>query len=172
MQWLFPKSDLGQESGLHDAGVETFKGNYYRYLAREILQNSLDARSDPNRPVVVKFQCVEIGRDRIPDMDGLGTALSQCRAYWADDQKAAAFFDRAVQLAQTATVTALRISDHNTTGVVGSDTERRKNWYSLIRCSGSSSKYGGEGGSYGIGKNAPFATSDLRTGWSQISIAI
>src|SRR5205823_1637122 len=58
---------------------------------------------------------------------------------------------------------ALRIGDYNTTGVLGSDTERSKNWYNLIRCAGSSSKGGGEGGSFGIGKNAPFAASLLRT---------
>lgn len=33
----------------------------------------------------------------------------------------------------------------------------------MIRCAGSSSKFGGEGGSFGIGKNAPFAASQLRT---------
>lgn len=52
---------------------------------------------------------------------------------------------------------------HLTTGVLGSDSERSKNWYNLIRCAGSSSKNAGEGGSFGIGKNAPFAASLLRT---------
>src|SRR5262249_25494330 len=47
--------------------------------------------------------------------------------------------------------------------VLGGDKERTKNWYNLIRCSGSSSKWAGEGGSFGIGKNAPFAASNMRT---------
>ena len=32
MIWTFPKNPGGQESGFHDAGVETFKGNLERYL--------------------------------------------------------------------------------------------------------------------------------------------
>lgn len=165
MEWLFPQNDLGQDSGLHDAGVETFKGNYYRYLARETIQNSLDARDpgkDTTHPVIVKFERLEIKRDRIPDIDGFCDTLARCRDYWATDRKAREFFDKAVHLAQADAITTLRVSDYNTTGVIGDDADRTKNWYSLIRCSGSSSKYGGEGGSYGIGKNAPFATSHLR----------
>ena len=126
MQWLFPRNDLGQDSGLHDAGVETFKGNYYRYLAREVLQNSLDARFDLTQPVVVKFECLEMGRDKIPDIDGLCNTLVCCREYWASDPKARAFFDKAVQLGQATSVTALRVSDYNTTGVVGNDTEHEE----------------------------------------------
>src|SRR6185437_12894073 len=42
--WFFASNDGGEDKGLNDAGVVTFKGNIYRYLAREIIQNSLDAR--------------------------------------------------------------------------------------------------------------------------------
>ncbi|MBK9054972.1 MAG: hypothetical protein IPL78_29950 [Chloroflexi bacterium] len=55
MKWTFAKNNGGRESGFHDAGVETFKGNFDRYLARELIQNSLDARLDPNKPVEVVF---------------------------------------------------------------------------------------------------------------------
>ncbi|MBK9054971.1 MAG: hypothetical protein IPL78_29945 [Chloroflexi bacterium] len=41
--------------------------------------------------------------------------------------------------------------------------KKEKNWFNLIRSAGSSSKGGGEGGSFGIGKNAPFAASKMRT---------
>ena len=163
MQWLFPRSDLGQDSGLHDAGVETFKGNYYRHLAREVIQNSLDARVDFTEPVVVKFDACSIARERIPEITGLEDTFCRCRDYWLSDVKATTFFDKAIAIVGSAAITILRASDYNTTGVVGSDVDRTKNWFSLIRSSGSSSKYRGEGGSYGIGKNAPFAASYLRT---------
>lgn len=53
MKWFFAKNEGGRDSGFHDAGVETFKGNFDRYLARELIQNSLDARSDAKKPVQV-----------------------------------------------------------------------------------------------------------------------
>jgi hypothetical protein len=36
-------------------------------------------------------------------------------------------------------------------------------WFNLVKSRGASSKFLGEGGSFGIGKGAPFAASDLRT---------
>lgn len=164
MKWFFPKNDGGQDSGFHDAGVETFKGNSDRYLARELIQNCLDARLDPNKPVHVKFAVEELDRREIPDIEGLKVSLERCAEYWGSYQKKAReFFERAAKLASAKKITVLRVSDFNTTGVLGSDTEREKNWYNLIRSSGSSSKTSDEGGSFGIGKNAPFAASQLRT---------
>ncbi len=163
IRWTFAKNEGGRDSGFHDAGVETFKGNFDRYLAREMIQNSLDARLDPNKPVLVKFELLELCRGDVPDLDCLKATLARCSEYWSHDKKAREFFRNAEALAKAEKIAALRIGDYNTTGVLGSDTERSKNWYNLIRCAGSSSKGGGEGGSFGIGKNAPFAASRLRT---------
>ncbi|HET7625997.1 MAG TPA: hypothetical protein VFM25_12110 [Verrucomicrobiae bacterium] len=163
LTWTFAKNDGGRDSGLHDAGVETFKGNFDRYLAREMIQNSLDARHDHNSPVLVKFELLQLKRSEIPDMDGLTATLARCAEYWSHNKKAEEFFRRAEAISRQGTIPALRIGDSNTTGVLGGDTDRDKNWYNLIRCAGSSSKGGGEGGSFGIGKNAPFAASRLRT---------
>jgi len=163
MNWVFPKNDGGRDSGFHDAGVETFKGNFGRYLARELIQNSLDARLDQGKPVHVKFELLSLDRARIPGMDYLQETFGRCAEYWRDHEKVHAFFTRAAELAAKPRLSALKVSDFNTTGVPGSDGDRAKNWYHLIRCAGSSSKWGGEGGSFGIGKNAPFAASRLRT---------
>lgn len=162
MNWRFVPNNGGQESGFHDAGVETFKGNLERYLAREAIQNSLDARDSANKPVIVKFDLLQIESGEIPDMTGLAATLRRCGEYWRKDTKAFDFFENATTLARARKVTALRISDFNTKGVTGSDSDREDCWYSLIRCSGSSSKHGDEGGSFGIGKNAPFAASQMR----------
>ncbi len=164
MKWLFAKNDGGRDSGFHDAGVETFKGNFDRYLARELIQNSLDAVHDTNKPVHVKFDLRELKRDEIPDIKGLKVAFERCAEYWVHQPKSKSFFERAADLAGAKTVTTLIVGDYNTTGVVGSDRDRKQNWYNLIRCAGSSSKIAGdEGGSFGIGKNAPFAASRMRT---------
>ncbi len=164
LKWTFPSNALGEDSGFHDPGVETFKGNFYRHLAREAIQNSLDAKAPSVRqPVLVKFQVVQVSPDDLPDFSSLRKVYRRCRDYWSTDSKARDFFDSAYRIAGRSSIRALRVSDFNATGVLGDDEDRAKNWYSLIRCSGSSSKYGGEGGSYGIGKNAPFAASNLRT---------
>jgi hypothetical protein len=163
MKWVFAKNEGGRDSGFHDAGVETFKGNIDRYLARELIQNSLDARYDPQKPVEVKFELLELKRNDIPDIKGLAVTFERCAEYWPHSKKAKTFFERATQLANGKTVSALKISDSNTTGVIGSDTDRKKDFYNLIRCAGASSKTGDEGGSFGIGKNAPFAASQMRT---------
>ncbi|MBN8625469.1 MAG: hypothetical protein J0M17_08275 [Planctomycetes bacterium] len=162
--WLFPQNLLGQDFGIHDAGVETFRGDYYRYLAREIIQNSLDARNS-NKPARVKFDTVLLNRSAIPGIKELTETFERCAEYWSGEADAQEFFENAIAVATAPRIAAMRISDFNTTGVVGEDDDRKKdkNWYSLIRCSGSSSKNHGEGGSYGIGKNAPFAASQLRT---------
>lgn len=163
MHWVFPKNDGGRDSGFHDAGVETFKGNFDRYMARELIQNSLDARFDYSRPVHVKFEMLSLERNEIPGMDQLQETFKRCADYWKEHNKARAFFECAAELAAKTRLTALKVGDYNTSGVPGTDIDRRQNWYHLIRCAGSSSKGGGEGGSFGIGKNAPFAASRLRT---------
>jgi hypothetical protein len=163
MKWFFAKNEGGQDSGLHDAGVETFKGNFDRYLARELIQNSLDARYDSQKPVQVKFELVELKRDEIPDIKGLKVAFDRCAEYWPKQKKARTFFEEAARLTEAKTILALKVGDYNTTGVVGGETDREGDFYNLIRCAGSSSKSGDEGGSFGIGKNAPLAASRMRT---------
>jgi hypothetical protein len=162
ISWFFAKNEGGRDSGFHDAGVETFKGNIDRYLARELIQNSLDARFDKQKAVQVKFEILELKRSDIPDFKGFAVTLERCGEYWPS-KKAQAFFERAVELANEKIITALKVSDFNTNGVLGSETDRKKDFYNLIRCAGASAKMGDEGGSFGIGKNAPFAASQMRT---------
>jgi len=111
----------------------------------------------------VTFELLTIARAEIPGLSELTDALKRCGSYWAKDGKAKAFFDRAHQLAMGKNVTCLRIGDANTTGVPGTDTDRDEGWYNLVRSSGSSAKGMGAGGSFGLGKHAPFAASRLLT---------
>ena len=46
LEWNFPSSLYGVVNGISDAGIETFNGSVYKSLAREICQNSMDARLD------------------------------------------------------------------------------------------------------------------------------
>lgn len=163
IKWTFPRNEEGQMKGLNNAGVETFKGNFDRYLAREIIQNSLDARDDANKPVKVRFSKEQINRSDIPDIDSLLHSLERCLEFWRFDKKACAFLTRAIDVASKKTLTSLKVSDFNTRGLQGGDKDPSGVWFHLVRCAGSSPKNAGEGGAFGIGKNAPFAASYLRT---------
>lgn len=163
LNWLFATNVGGQDAGLNNSGIETFRGNFYRYLARELIQNSMDARFDPVKPVEVHFSLENLKPADLPDSKALILALQRCAEFWEGNRKAEAFFQKATASLNGAAVPCLRVSDYNTKGVSGSDTDRHGNWYNLVRCVGASNKGGGEGGSFGIGKNAPFAASNART---------
>lgn len=85
--------------------------------------------------------------------------------YWNDgnNQKTTRFFDKAIDVFNQDFIDVLRISDFNTTGLTGSDKDYNSAWQNLVKSSGVSNKCGTSGGSFGIGKSAPFACSDLRT---------
>jgi hypothetical protein len=164
MQWVFFPNGGGQEYGFNDPGEETFKGNVEQSVAREIIQNSLDARDDQAKPVKVVFDVVDVPTSDLPDIKTLGATFDLCGAFWEEQNpKASKFFEEAKVLTRAKKITALRCSDYNTVGVSGSDTDRSQGWYNLLRSSGASSKSAGEGGSFGIGKNAPFVASMMRT---------
>ena len=59
-KWNFPSNNHSQIIGIADSGVEMFKGTPIKSLAREICQNSLDARLDDSQPARIEFETFEI----------------------------------------------------------------------------------------------------------------
>jgi hypothetical protein len=162
--WNFPLNNYGEVIGLNNAGIETFLGEPITSLAREINQNSLDAADhDSGRPVEVHFTIEKVDSKLFPGRIELQEILAACREYWESNRKANAFFERALSLLQEKTLSILKISDFYTTGLTGSTLVKGSNWSNLIKAVGASDKGGGAGGSFGIGKHAPFACSMLRT---------
>ncbi len=162
--WNFPPNNDGQENGLNDPGIETFKDRPLTSLAREILQNSSDA-ADPGsgKPVEVHFKLLEIQKSEFPGQVAFAKTLRACGDFW-QDKKTKDFFDRAHQLLSQDVIRVLKISDFNTTGLtIGPKGDRTSDWYKLTKSVGVSDKNAGKLGSFGIGKHAPFACSDLRT---------
>ena len=163
--WNFPLNNYGQITGISEAGIETFKGTPFKSLAREICQNSLDAVKEKSIPVRVEFKKIQIESSKIPDKESLGNAFKKCSMFWEgqNDKKAKQFFDNAYAKINSDYVEILRISDFNTTGLDGSDKEFNSNWSNLVKGTGVSDKGGSAGGSFGIGKSAPFACSEFRS---------
>lgn len=152
--------------GVSESGIETFRGARYSYLAREICQNSLDAKLDQGKPVTVEFQKIYANNYNVPGYEQLQDALERCLAFWKgrNNKKATDFFRNSCSVINQERISSLRISDFNTIGLTGSDKEYEITpWQSLVKSSGVSDKGGAAGGSYGIGKSAPFACSEIRT---------
>lgn len=162
MSWRFPPNDGGPHQGINDAGVQTFTGDTARFLAREALQNAIDARRNLQYPVEASFDLLEMPPNEIPGKAELIKTFAACEKFWVGNPQAKAFFNAAQRILHRKTVPVLKISDAKTTGVTGTDDDLEGNWYNLVRSRGASAKNSGEGGSFGIGKNAPFAASALR----------
>ena len=157
--WYFPPTNGGREDGFNDPGIATFKGAPISSLARETIQNSLDAKEERANSVEIEFELIEVEVDAISG-EVLSHTIDACADSAIKDDDADA--QRALKIAKNILtkdkVPCLRISDRNTTGL------RDKNWHALIKMQGSSQKDGeGAGGSHGIGKYAPFAVSNLHT---------
>lgn len=167
INWIFPSNNNGALSGIADSGIETFKGTRIKSLAREICQNSLDATALESEPTRVDFTLFEIPVSDIPDVANLMRCLHRCNEFGINQRnpKATEFFENAINALSQDKILCLRISDFNTSGLVGSkaNDEDPSSWRDLTKSQGASEKSGSNGGSFGIGKFAPFACSTLRT---------
>ncbi|MGI9337168.1 MAG: hypothetical protein ACR2P4_01475 [Gammaproteobacteria bacterium] len=165
--WCFPSSNGGVYDGFIDAGIETYTGARYNGLAREILQNSLDAVAVPGTKVTVEFEAVQIPIADFPHADELARAMRQCLGGGennSDNRRETAFFKNAIQTMSAPKVLCLKISDFGTTGMRGDYHKQRGQWHAITKARGSSDKRDPTaGGSFGIGKHASFAVSSLRT---------
>ncbi|WP_221568994.1 hypothetical protein [Alkalihalobacillus sp. TS-13] len=164
MLWDFPlNTGSGQSEGLNIHGIDFFRADPFKHLAREILQNSLDAKVDHIKgPVLVKFNHYRISSSRLPGKDELAHRFELCTKDTELSLKDKKFFEKGKDILSKDKIDLLKISDYQTTGLRGV-LENKKEWKRLITKGGDSNKAVGAGGSYGIGKNAPFACSLLNT---------
>lgn len=157
-RWYFPYGKDIEPESVNNARIETFKDNILESLSREVCQNSLDAALDENRPVKVTFEEKEIDVNKIPDIKSfIEEVIPRSRTTWENDNNVQEFLDTYESTLNNNKIKVLKISDYNTTGL------EKGNWESLIEKAGTSVKSDvSSAGSFGIGKAAPFASSDLR----------
>lgn len=166
-EWHFPLTGGGAEYGINESGIQTFKSGMDKSLAREAIQNSLDAKvDDPDKqamPVLVRFVKFDIDKDDLPGAQRLEDVLVKAREYYGSDKDAVRFYDEALKVIQ-GPIPCLKISDYNTKGLRGTAEQKEKStFYALTKAMGVSNKSKSSGGSFGIGKSAPFSMSSLRT---------
>lgn len=165
--WRFPPLSGGTRQGYTNNDIEVFKGNeLIDNLAREICQNSLDAHIDgSDDPVKAVFELKYFPRVEYDVFSQYEDCLKGCRRYWGDemDSKLSRFVKHAEDALQDEEIPVLIAGDYNTKGLSGSHSGKlSSSWEALTGSDGVSVKSDdNSAGSYGIGKNAPFACSSL-----------
>lgn len=170
--WDFPLLGTGNQSGNNIAAITMFKGTgIMDGLAREVCQNSLDARNKDlpaDIPVKVKFELVEIEKSKYPMFEGYKKALESSIDYWTTSPlstpKIMEFLYNVQKAIDNDTIPMLVMSDYNTVGLngVSAADDEKSFWDLLVNTEGISIKQDdNSAGSFGIGKNAPFAYSAL-----------
>jgi hypothetical protein len=166
MSWLFPDNGGGSAAGFNDGAMDHFKGQRLSSVVREVVQNSLDARRDPNSPVRIHFFQEELDSDQCPEVTSLNTHVISAKetAEKQDLAHAVTYYDHAIKKLKSGKVQFLCIHDMNTHGLTGSLTGPGGAWFALTKGAGLSQKISdGSLGSFGHGSKAPFALSDIRT---------
>tara|TARA_B100001250_G_scaffold194348_1_gene167009 strand:- start:2002 stop:3999 length:1998 start_codon:yes stop_codon:yes gene_type:complete len=169
-RWVINNS--GNLFGWHKNTSE-FKKNKIKNVVRETVQNSIDARSEEsqenNTAVRVVFEQLIVNdlEHYLPDYD---TFIDHCEK--AIDQAfndknnnirmAAKAAEDFLKNAKNGAFKVLKISDSNTVGLDGIIKDESRFDY-LINREGSSSLQGRGGGSFGVGKFAPFPYSNIGT---------
>lgn len=162
----FPKSG-GYRQAYTNNDIEAFKGEeLFDNLVRETVQNALDAkRMDCKEAVKVIFQLKYIKKELYDVFEQYDKCLKGCRTFWGEsaDAKLLRFLNEADLIIEKDKIPFFVASDYNTKGLIGSRNGKLNDpWEALTNEDGvSAGKTEGSGGSYGIGKNAPFACSGL-----------
>ena len=161
--WRFPGNNYTADNGLDTADMETFKKDAISSLARELCQNSVDAKRKDKQSVRIEFKSFEVKREEIPGIDDLVKQIEACRDTWISHKKIKGQLEEMLVQINKPVITCLRISDFNTTGLVGVSGGDNSPWHYLVHGSGISDKGATSGGSKGIGKFATFVNSHFNT---------
>lgn len=164
IDWHFAYNNGGEEEGPNDSLTNYFTEKGMNSLAREIIQNAIDARSSDDAPVKVKFSLEHINVNDIPGVDTIRDVYVRSKQYYGYIDKWDKFCAEAIkEISSNKTIRILRIGDYNTRGLEGKDNDNKGSFYKLTRAVGVNSSTGVGGGSFGIGKGAPFLASKIKT---------
>lgn len=170
--WIFPELSgllTGADGG---SSASNFRGDPIKAIGKENLQNPIDARKEDDAPARVEFNLFTIPSDKFPGRDDLEHAILKAKetANPEGNSREESFYAAAETYITMEDIPCLRISDFNTSGLLGSEAKlndsvaiRSSNWLHLVRGMGMTTKRNGDGGSHGKGKSAAIANSALST---------
>lgn len=162
--FYFEEAGRSGYEGPNNPSAEYFTGREpSEAIARELIQNSLDARREGDI-VRVTFELRPVETSTIPDIEGLRRAMS-----WAvedaEDLQGSSGLKEAHAIASSETVWTLAISDFGTKGLRGSESigDEKSSLSILTRGTGASAGQDGRGGSFGIGSAVGPMASQMST---------
>lgn len=167
--WETVEGSKLDEQGMNDGNIQMFIKTPVKSLLRENIQNSLDVAKNQKEPVFVEMKYSELASENYPDREGFLKILSLIKntPTWKKDVHVKELVEQSESVLNSSVVPVLRFSDFNTTGADGAtetDPGNRNPWMAMTVIKGTNVKNSeGSAGSYGIGKNANKAASDLRT---------
>lgn len=160
-RWYF-NDELSPSDELVDKFADSkFGMDKWTSFSREIIQNSLDARDDYNKPVEVVFDLNKgLTLQDIPGGEYIRDVLVSC-AKKATNRQTKQAYNKGIEILDKMFVYCLKVSDYNTKGV---ETGRDKAWGAFVFDEGVSVKQRpGSAGSHGVGKKVPFIISTCNT---------
>ena len=154
----FDKLLNSPEDGFNDP-LKTIFGEDVETVAREAFQNSIDAVADTSKPVKVRINLEIIKTNQIPEHKQLDQIFRAC----SEKKAGKKYYENAKKLLNSNQIPVLIISDFNTTGLTGSNTDENSKYYHFFKSVGNHDKPAGSAGSYGYGKatNIAFSAFDL-----------
>lgn len=167
LNWGSVNKEKGWD-GLNNAAINSFNSNIINSFVREMFQNSNDARingdngSASKRPLEISIDYRTVSEDAIPEFSRFRKILDQIAH---DHPVHKYFFENAKKaIANPKKIPLFIYEDFNTTGLSGADDDVNSSFNSCVLSEGTSVKEKEDsGGSFGIGKNAIFGFSKLRT---------
>lgn len=165
LHWEFAPTGGGDRTGDNDPVVTPFRGNIYYVLARESIQNIIDAHiPNSKEPAKASFTLRSVYPKDLPGFEELQSYFEMCLNTYRRKPQVVKFYESAIfKIKHNNPIDVLVISDYNTVGLTGKDTDDEGNYVALMKSVGNSSKSTGEGGSFGLGKGAYFVASTFRT---------
>ncbi|MBQ9265737.1 MAG: hypothetical protein IJ186_01520 [Bacilli bacterium] len=168
-----PKTEWTGIDGINDGNIETYKNNPMLSLTKEELQNSTDNAGKNEdgtyKKVIVEFNdfVLNPSEDLAEyDFESIKSVFNDEKIFWdhymENDKRAVEFFEKGLSIFNSNSIRCMRISDKNTTGLNGVGIDKSSPWNNLVENKGVSDKLGNKGGSFGIGKDAAFASSQVR----------
>lgn len=162
--FYFEKAGRGASQGAITPAEQFFEGSRAEdSLVRETGQNSIDARAGAG-PVIMKFELADMKNDQIPGIKELREHLKQVEQETLRSQGHTSML-QAYETACQEHISVLRISDHGTTGLSGSESinDPKSPLSALTRGAGISADDGKRGGSFGIGSAVGPMASNMNT---------
>ena len=162
-KWIFPEYGGFKKEGKNANEIDNRESPIQTFV-REICQNSADAAVQ--YPVRVEFSEYTIDSSDFPDLDGLKHVLECCKKegnIQRHSTETRDYYQSCLDSVSSKTIRMLRISDFNTTGLIGSKEDGSNAWNNVTVGTGISDKAGGSSGSHGRGKDSLYEISSIGT---------